>query len=97
MLPNPIGNGNAVTITQRVNHRSNTRQVMATTGEAMPPTTPLRWSLYHCDTVSVVRVRPLLAQFAEFNDTATAVIIGHPTGNLVGGDVGNEHGGEWLR
>ena len=97
MLPNPHGNRYAVTITQCVNYRSNTRQVMATTGEAMPPTMPLRWFLYHRDTMRVVCVRPLLAQLAEFNDTTAFVVIGHPTRNLIGGDIWNKHGGQRLR
>ena len=96
ILPHPTRNGNAVTVTQGVNHRSNTRQVMATTGEAMPPTMPLRYLGYHRDTVSVVGVCPLLAQFPEFNDAAATVVVRHPTGYLVGGDGGDVHGGAWL-
>ena len=38
MLPHPTGDWDAVTVTQGVNHRSNTHQVMAATGETMPPT-----------------------------------------------------------
>ena len=47
----------------------------------------------HGDTVSVIGVRPLLAQFAKLHDSTALVIVGHPTGNLVSGDVGNEHDG----
>ena len=97
ILPHPTRNGNAVTVTQGVNHRSNTRQVMATTGEAMPPTMPVEvlglpsrhgepWSVFaHC-----------LHSSREFNDAAATVVVRHPTGYLVGGDGGDVHGGAWL-
>ena len=92
VLPYPTGDRNAVTVTQGVNHRSNAREVMAATGEAIPPTMPLRGPLDHCCTVSVISVRPLFAQFAEFHDAAASVVVGYPTGKLIGCDGGNEHG-----
>ena len=91
MLPHPTGNWNAVTVTQGVNHRSDTRQVMAATGETMPPTMPSRSLLDHCCTVNVIGVRPLLAQLTEFYDPAAVVVVSHPTGKLIGCDGGNEH------
>ena len=57
----------------------------------MPPAVPLRSLLYHCCAVHVIGVSPLLAQLAEFNDTAASVVVGHPPGKLIGCDGGNEH------
>ena len=91
MLPYPTGDSNAVTVTQGVNHRGYPRQVMAAAGETMPPTMPSRGRLDHCCTVSVIGVRPLLAQLAEFDDPAAVVVVGHPTGDLIGCDSGHEH------
>ena len=42
--------------------------------------------------MGVIGVRPLLAQFTEFNHATTMIVVGHPTRNLIGGDGGNEHG-----
>ena len=93
MLPNPLGDGNLVPVAEGVHDRCDPCQVVATTGEPMPPAISLRRGLHHGDTVSVVGVRPLLAQFAKLHDSTALVIVGHPTGNLISGDGGNEHDG----
>ena len=76
-----------------MNDRSDARQVMTTACETVVPAMPARRFLHHCNAVSVVSVSPLLTQHAEFNDAAALVVIGHPAGNLVGGDSGDEHDG----
>ena len=93
MPPHPVGDGNAVTVAQGMYHSSDTRQVVAAAREAVPPPMPPGGRLYHCCTVSAIRVRPLLAQLAQLNDPAAAVVVGHPTWYLIGCDGGDEHGG----
>ena len=97
MPPHPTWDGNAVTVAQGVNHRGDARQIVAATGEPVPPTMPIGGLAYHCHAVGVIGVRPLFTQFAEFYDTAAAVVVGHPTGNLVCRDSWNEHGRGPLR
>ncbi len=93
MRPHPTRDRHTITVTQRMNDRSDARQVMTTACETVVPAMPARRFLHHCNAVSVVSVSPLLTQHAEFNDAAALVVIGHPAGNLVGGDSGDEHDG----
>ena len=93
MLPNPTRDRHSITVAKGVHHRSYARQVVATTCETVVPAMPAGWFLHHGDAVSVISVCPLLAEHTEFNNTAALVVVGHPTGNLVGGDSGNEHDG----
>ena len=65
---------------------------MATASEMVIPAISPGWLRDHGDPVSLVGVRPLFAQFAEFYYSAALVVVSHPTGNLISANSRNEHG-----
>ena len=93
MLPDPLGDGNLVPVAEGVHDHSYAYDIMTTTREAVVPAVALGRGLHHGHTVRIVCVRPLLAQFAKLHDSTALIVVGHPSGNLVSGDVGNEHDG----
>ncbi len=94
MLPHPVRNIDTITITQRMHHRSDPRQIMTPSRETMPPTPPPRRGVHHRRPVSVIGERPLFAHLTKLNHTTATIVLGHPTRYLISEDSGNIHGDE---